>query len=365
MKAPLRVSVVLAALAGGFGAGVLARRVKDESGRGEETHRVSGRPATNPSTPDSNTRRPDVDVVARTTKPLPIQIPAPSPEALRDQVAILRSQAAGAATGGDGRKLLGIIRQLALLGESGFAAAAEALDLVLTDLAGDWPALGISEDDLALFLLVPELGPLEAWLVSNPACGSSAVRAAAAHYLAFAPDMDPFPVLIAALLKEADPAVARRLAAGMRTASAGDMPALLEAALAQTARGNSAASIALWMGRRGGTAALPYLETLQGSADADVAEEALVQSRLLAPPASGALVTGLPRDSNTSLRRGDIVVSWDGAPVESVRQLSYRLAKMPEGGKATLLVHRGDALVPVTLESKPEGIGARTVGGKR
>jgi Do/DeqQ family serine protease len=86
---------------------------------------------------------------------------------------------------------------------------------------------------------------------------------------------------------------------------------------------------------------------------------------------SGALISSVDENgpaARAGLKPGDVVLSFNGAAIEHMEALDYRLATQPIGGKATLSVlSKGEEkAVEVALERAPEGASTNEVllGGR-
>ncbi len=81
---------------------------------------------------------------------------------------------------------------------------------------------------------------------------------------------------------------------------------------------------------------------------------------------TGALISSVDENgpaARAGLKPGDVVLSFNGKPVEHMEALDYRLATQPIGGKATLsvLTKGEEKSIEIALERAPEGTSAAEV----
>ncbi|MCE9581158.1 MAG: hypothetical protein K8T20_01445 [Planctomycetes bacterium] len=286
--------------------------------------------------------------------------PGPSAENLRAQAAELRSRIAAAASAEDGRTLLGLVHRLVRLGEPGFEGAAEALSLLVAASRQEPPGLGIEGDELWRLLLNPDLASFEEWLLSDPSRGSSEMRAQAASCYCWQPDVNPVPLALARLNAETDPEVLKRLTPAFFFATRENFSAMADLARAQSSRPDLAATVLMWLGKKGGEEAWPLFQPFLDSPAPEIASQALIWSRILRPPVQGAVVAALSKDPDVPLQLGDIIVSWEGLTVGNAGQEYDLFQKWDEGAAVNVVVHRGDSLVPLVIHKKPKSIQTRS-----
>jgi hypothetical protein len=365
MTPVLRGAIVLVSLAAGFAGGALARR-----GAGVAARRPADAVTTSAGTPgvrEAGSAPPAMTGTASVAKPgsTPAASDRPTLEALAAQARELRSHIAEAAAAEDGRALLGLVRRLARLGEPGFEGAAEALALLVAAANQEPPGLGLEGDELWRLLGNPDLALFEEWVLSDPSRGPSAMRAQVASCYSWQPDVDAARLALARLAVETDPEVLRRLTQALYFTTPEHFAAMADAVRAQAGRPEVATNILMWLGRRGGDKAWPTLQAFVDSPVPEIAEEALIWSLILRPPVAGAVVVGSPKESNVPLKRGDILVSWNGTTVENAAKVNELFEKWQDGSTVNAVVYRGDTLVPVVLEKKPKWLGTRSTTAKK
>ncbi|MBI2921323.1 MAG: PDZ domain-containing protein [Planctomycetes bacterium] len=108
-------------------------------------------------------------------------------------------------------------------------------------------------------------------------------------------------------------------------------------------------------------AALRHLAGDSNPALRAAAELAIIEH---SPPAAGVMITTTRPKSqaeNVGLQKGDIIVSYDGKPVESLDKLRKSVQAKPDNQLVTVMVNRNGALVPVQITGNWIGIDGKFV----
>ncbi|MEK7469089.1 MAG: PDZ domain-containing protein [Planctomycetota bacterium] len=289
-----------------------------------------------------------------------------TPEEIAAQVKGLRSRKAALLEARDGMGLLRLMQEFAALGEAGYADAMEISGLLREDLRGKNKKFGISRSDY--FRAVgSSMVPLMKWALANPDKAPAAFRLDAAGLLRWQ-DLEAGPAYLEALKIETDARVAAEMARALRGMQKPEMAADLVAA----ARFQAANPDAL---RR-------LLDAISGlpSPEADAAllglgsdpnpilrEEASLAYTALNPPAPGVLITTLVPGSQadlTGLKRGDVIVSYDGHDLGSFKQLRNEVSKKDPDSLTSIVVNRNGQLVTLQLKGGKIGVNGNYVKPK-
>ncbi|KAF0242475.1 MAG: hypothetical protein FD180_3890 [Planctomycetota bacterium] len=261
----------------------------------------------------------------------------------------------------DGKGLISLMRELASLGEPGYDGALEIAELLKNDVMGpkgDWEdaeeKLGIDGGDFWK-IWTGRMVPMLAWSLAHPERASSWFRANALETLSWDGEVDASRLFAETLTGEKDPEVAAGLAEYLDTVTPDLSPLLVESARVHRDNARALPNLLIALGKLGTPESVAAIEELRGHADANVRRAAEIEMKAIRPPVAGAYINqfwSMDPEVPPALQRGDIVVSWNGAPVQSWDDFTKNAARAAWDGTTSLVVHRGNELVTVDLRGK-------------
>jgi hypothetical protein len=281
---------------------------------------------------------------------------APSAEEAAKRAKELIQRIPGLLAKKDGHGLLKLMRELALLGEPGYVAALKIAEVLGRDVESGGGEFGASASALHN-VLQSSPGMLE-WALRHPDLASAWMRLRAIGPMMAQLEPDPAALFGELLRSEKDANVAASLAGGLYSMSrAGSEQALIDAARGQT--GQAARTLVEALANLGTTEARAGLRELAASQDPVLRDEASYQALRLDPPSPGVLISGLvPKGQAESagLRRGDLVLSYNGAPVTGFDQLRGEVQKTSADHLVPIVVQRGNETVTLQIRGQQIGI---------
>lgn len=287
--------------------------------------------------------------------------PLSSVDEAKKNAAELRKKIAGLLEAKDGKALCSLMRELASLGEPGYEGALEIAELLKKDVLGPKGhgegaenLLGLSTEDF-FKLWSGRMVPMLAWSLGNPGLAPSWFRTAGLTALYYNGDLDGPRLFAETLRGEKDPEVAAYLAGYLRTAPPDLSPLLVESAHFQRDNVEALLGITLALGQLGTPESVVAIEELRGHPDESVRLAAEMEMKAIRPPVAGAFITqfgNMDSDLPAPLKRGDIVVSWNGSPVGSWEEFEKNALAAATDGTVSLVIHRGNELVTVEVKGR-------------
>ncbi|MEK7469741.1 MAG: PDZ domain-containing protein [Planctomycetota bacterium] len=281
---------------------------------------------------------------------------APSAEDAERRAKALIKEIPGLLARKDGHGLLKLMRELALLGEAGYVAALKIAEVLGRDVESGGGEFGASASALHN-ILQSSPGMLE-WALRHPELASAWMRLRAIGPMMAQLEPDPAVLFGELLRSEKDPNVAASLAGGLYSMTrAGSEASLLDAARGQT--GQAARTLVEALANLGTPEALAGLRELAASQNPDLRDEGAYQLIRLDPPAPGVLISGLvPKGQAESagLHRGDLVLSYNGAPVTAFDKLREEVQKTSVDQLVPIVVQRGNETVTLQIRGQQIGI---------
>ena len=264
----------------------------------------------------------------------------------------------------DGAALMALMKELAALGEAGYAGAMQIAEIFRRQFGNGDRALGVAKVQFNK-AFGAAMAPLLKWALENPEKASPWFRAHSVNMLYWISDVDAGPILLAALGKEKDANVSASMANYLEHLAKPEMVGdLLAAARSHSDRPRTLQPILDSLIAIHTTESEAALRDLAGDSDPTLRSEAQLALIEFSPPAPGVMVTlTQPKSQAESLgiRRGDIIVSYDGKPVESLDALRRQVMQKPGSQIVTLMVNREGQLVPIQLKGGRIGIDGKYV----
>ncbi|MBI2921324.1 MAG: PDZ domain-containing protein [Planctomycetes bacterium] len=259
----------------------------------------------------------------------------------------------------DGRTLLRLMRELAALGEPGYAAALKIAEVLTRDAERGKGEFGVPAPQIYNAFRGP-LIPMLAWALTHPGDASEWMRQHAVGPVMWAEDLDPRALFLEALQSETSAQVASSMAGALGELARGDdADALAAAALAQAGRPGVLSSIVDALAGLGSPEASRALNALAASTDPAVRAEAQFAKTRTDPPAPGILISGIVEKSQAEaagLRRGDLIVAYNGESVGSFDALRQNVEKTSPDQLVPILVWRDGQSVPMQIRGNKIGI---------
>ncbi|KAF0243956.1 MAG: HtrA2 [Planctomycetota bacterium] len=281
---------------------------------------------------------------------------APSAEESEKRAKELIKRIPGLLAKKDGHGLLKLMRELALLGEPGYVAALKIAEVLGRDVENGGGEFGASASALHN-VLQSSPGMLE-WALRHPDLASAWMRLRAIGPMMAQLEPDPAALFGELLRNEKDPNVSASLAGGLYSmARAGSEQALIDAARGQT--GQAARTLVEALANLGTPEARAGLRELAASQDPALRDEASYQVLRIDPPSAGVLISGLvPKGQAEAagLRRGDLVLSYNGSPVTAFDRLREEVQKTSAEHLVPIVVQRGNETVTLQIRGQQIGI---------
>lgn len=374
---PALVAALLA-LAAGFAAGVLFQKSRGAaeatSVERPATATAESKPGALADTDDAPAYAAALEEIERLKKLLPDKAARPkaamSPEEAAAKAAELRARIPLLVAQEDGKALLSLMKELAALGEPGYAGAMEIAEKLRKALEGKDQAWGLTSyafDKAFGGAMVPVMQ----WAIGHPDGASEWFRLHSIDTLRWLPDVDSTAVFLDALASEKSVRVAQSMVdhlQGLGDASA--IPGLEAAVHAQAGTPHILEDLMDELRDMKSPEAERELQVLAGDPNPAVSAEARLQLLAIHPPVAGVWISDIVPDgqaASVGLKRGDILVSYNGVDIATLGQLREELFKAPADSMVTVLVHRDGQLLPVQVKGRQKiGLDGKPVspGGK-
>jgi len=257
----------------------------------------------------------------------------------------------------DGRALIKLMHEFTALGPAGWESAMEIALLLESP-----QAYGLDWGDVADVYRGHDPAFLK-WALSDPAHAPSLFRTNCVSYLENASSEDLRPFFADLLRREKDGTLTHALALGLLYDETPEMAPQLEELARIQAADSSTVEVLMHSLSRTGEAGEKALERLAADTDPVLSEEARVALAGARTTVKGWLVTTVPEGP---VRRGDVLVSIDGAPALSADQVEKTFEDAAGDATFTVVVRRGGMEVKLTVGKgeAPEYGRMVTPGGK-
>jgi hypothetical protein len=290
-----------------------------------------------------------------------------APEASRDarvkaRLGELHERAAKAMAAKNGGELLGVLRDLSILGKSGLPFATQVVDALAKMTASGTAA--VDENALRRAAASGMFFTLYQDALANPQSYSPAFRQFAARELPWtdAPNLSAF--YSGLLAREQDPLVAKSMAdAVAQSHDPRNVNALVAAAFAQENAGTRSGIVSA-LAATPGDAAAQALGTLAASGPDGARESAANALQVLRSSAGGFLVTSVAPKSAAALAGvaiGDLLTMAQGKPFSSSDQLALLESSVRQGAPVLLTLSRGGRSFPALVHGGQLGIDGQFV----
>lgn len=348
----MRTSAMLVlALGLGFAAGVLFQRAVDRSGPEPTPRPENGRQeaASGGAAPDPITPASEPAPVAPSSDP-PGPGPSPVQPAAGSALEDLRARVPALTTRQDGPGLIKLMRDLAALGEEGYPAALEILDLLLKAQDETGKIMGMSGQYFLVRTASADIAALMAWALKNPSVASAELRSQLGNRITWQDAIDPGTVLLAALEVETDPRLRRVYASQLENCMTEEIAARVRALATNSPELAEQVVDALRQSHLPGSR--KSLEALiLESPDPAVREDARRSLEAMQSQERGIFVRRT-YGSGSPLRRGDIIVSANGSKIDSRFALWTLLRNVGSEELVSMSVIRDGELVTIQLAQK-------------
>lgn len=297
-----------------------------------------------------------------------------SPDEAAKRLASIGADVDGALRSKDREVTNKLLRELARLGRPGWPLIEKLMtarpDVAPSDDDEDEDGEGRSQDwglrtELAQLVAEGELKDLALDALLHPESYSAEFRrmfAIGAYNMAASPEDQPR--LIQLLATEKDPEVLSYALSGLLANKALDGQALVSAIRAQTAPDARSAMVStiVGMGSEVSTSALRDLERSESDARIQRTLRHAITER--EPPVQGYLVSNVTKGSQAELagmQDGDIIVSYNGVEVKSVKHLAKLKQGVAPEARVAVTVFRDGTMIPLTLGAGQIGVNGQVV----